>query len=81
MDRLSAFPTCPPASYKVGLPPEECAASLAWQAFKAAHKGAVMKTLQAGGMGEKRHLPHRLQRAQRQDTSLESLETCRTLNS
>lgn len=26
-------------------PPEECAASLAWQTFKGAHKGPVMKTL------------------------------------
>lgn len=32
-------------------PPEECAASLAWQTFKGAHKGAVMKTLWSMGLG------------------------------
>lgn len=32
-------------------PPEECAASLAWQTFKGAHKGTVMKTLWSTGLG------------------------------
>lgn len=41
----SRFPQSP------ARPPEECAASLAWQTFKGAHKGAVMKTLWSTGVG------------------------------
>lgn len=39
----SRFPQSP------ARPPEECAASLAWQTFKGAHKGAVMRTLWSTG--------------------------------